>query len=473
MIVGKNMANEYDVIVIGGGPGGYVAAIRAAQLGLNTACVEAESLGGVCLNWGCIPSKALLANAQLVYNISHHARDFGLKFDNFQADFQVASRRSRKVVRKLVAGVAYLFKKYGVTHIKGYGKLTGTNQVEVDGTTYHAKNIIIATGATWNRLQDVRAEGELDRERIVSYRDAIVQKDIPGTVIVIGAGAIGIEFSYVYNSYGADVTIVEYLPRVLPLEDEEVSKELAKQYKKQGINLRLGTAVRKVERKGDKVYVTVSPAQGGPSETLEADRVLVAIGFKPNSSNIGLETVGIETDRRGNIVIDNHMRTNVPNIYAIGDVTGKLMLAHVASHQGIAAAEIIAEHDHEPLNYKMMPRATYCNPQVASMGYTEEELKEQGIPYNVGRYPLSANGKAMGLNEAIGFVKILAHKKYGEILGAHLIGPEVTEMISEFTIAHTLEATPTEIFSAVHPHPTVSEAIAEAAMGVEGQTINF
>lgn len=467
------MSNNYDVIVVGGGPGGYVAAVRAAQLGLKTACVEAEALGGVCLNWGCIPSKALLTNAGLVYNIRHHARAFGLKFDNFEADYSAAYKRSRKIVRKLVGGVGYLFKKYGVTHIKGYGTLTGPNSVEVGGKSYQGKNIIIATGATWNRLSDVRAEGELDGERIVSYRDAIVQKDIPGTVIVIGAGAIGIEFSYVYNSYGADVTIVEYLPNVLPLEDKEVSKELEKQYKKQGINLRLGTAVKKVERQGDKVYVTVAPAQGGPSEMMEADRVLVAIGFKPNSKNIGLEKVGIETNRRGHIVIDEQMRTNIPSVYAIGDVTGKLALAHVASHQGIAAAELIAGHDHEPLNYKMMPRATYCNPQVASMGYTEAELKEQGIPYNVGTFPLSANGKAMGLNEAIGFVKILAHEKYGEILGAHMIGPEVTEMISEFTVAHQLEATPTELFRAVHPHPTVSEAIAEAAMAVEGQTVNF
>lgn len=467
------MNDSYDVIVLGAGPGGYVAAIRASQLGLKTACVEAENLGGVCLNWGCIPSKALLANAQLVYNITHHARSFGLKFDNFMADFKVASRRSRKIVRKLVAGVGYLFKKYGVTHIKGYGKLTGANKIEVNGTTYHAKNIIIATGATWNRLSDMRIEGEIDGERIVSYRDAIVQKDIPGTVVVIGAGAIGIEFSYVYNSYGADVTIVEYLPNLLPLEDKEVSRELAKQYKKQGISLRLGTAVKKVERQGDKVFVTVAPAAGGRTEIIEADRVLVAIGFKPNSANIGLENVGIETDRRGHIVIDDAMRTNIPGIYAIGDVTGKLALAHVASHQAVAAAEIIAGHEHQPLNYKMMPRATYCNPQVASMGYTETELKEEGIPYKVGRFPLSANGKAMGLNEAIGFVKILAHEKSRQILGAHLIGPEVTEMISEFTIAHGLNATATDIFSAVHPHPTVSEAIAEAAMATFGQTVNF
>ncbi|MDQ4076550.1 MAG: dihydrolipoyl dehydrogenase [Chloroflexota bacterium] len=467
------MAEQYDVIVIGGGPGGYVAAIRAGQLGLKTACVEDENLGGVCLNWGCIPSKTLIANAHLVYNIRNHARDFGLNFEKFEADYSVAVKRSRKVVRRLVNGVGYLFKKYGVEHIQGYGTLTDANTVEVNGERYSAKNVIIATGATWNELADVRAEGEIDEERIVSYRHAIVQEEIPGTVIVIGAGAIGVEFSYVYNSYGADVTIVEYLPHLVPLEDEELSKELEKEYKKQGINMRLGTAVKKVERQDNKVQVTVAPAEGGDTETMEADQVLVAIGFKPNSKNIGLEKVGVETNERGYIVIDDQMRTNVPHIYSIGDVTGKLALAHVASHQGIVAAEVIAGHEHEPLDYKMMPRATYCNPQVASMGYTEAELQEQGIPYNVGRFPLSANGKAMGLNEAVGFVKILAHERYGEILGAHLIGPEVTELISEFNVARELESTPTEIFHAVHPHPTLSESIAEAAMDVEGQSINF
>jgi dihydrolipoamide dehydrogenase len=467
------MAEEYDVIVIGGGPGGYVAAIRAAQLGLNTACVEAEGLGGVCLNWGCIPSKALLHNAGLVYNIRNHAKDFGLSYEKFEADYSVAVKRSRRVVRRLTGGVGSLFKKNGVTHIQGFGTLTGANSVEVDGTTYNAKNIIIATGATWNQLSDVRAEGDIDGEYVVSYRDAVVQEDTPGTVVVIGGGAIGVEFSYIYNAYGSDVTIVEYLPHLLPLEEQDVSKELESQYKKQGINLRTGTAVRKVERQGDKVHVTVAPAEGGDTETMEADRVLVAIGFKPNSGSVGLDSVGIETDQRGNIVIDDEMRTNVSHVYAIGDVTGKLALAHVASHQGVAAAEIIAGHSHEPLNYKMMPRATYCNPQVASMGYTEAELKEQGIPYNVGTFPLIANGKALGMNEGHGFVKILAHEKYGEILGAHMIGAEVTELIAEFTLARELESTPTEIFRAVHPHPTISEIIAEAAMDVEGQPIHF
>lgn len=468
------MAESFDVIVIGGGPGGYVAAIRAAQLGLKSACVEKENLGGVCLNWGCIPSKALIANSQLVYNIRNHAKDFGLRFDRFEADYSVAVKRSRRVVAKMVGGIGYLFKKYGVTHLKGTGTLAGPNRVEVDGTVYEAKNIIIATGATWNRLSDVRAEGELDGERIVSYRDAIVQEETPGTVVVIGAGAIGVEFSYIYNAYGADVTIVEYLPHLVPLEDEEISVELEKQYRKSGINLKLSTAVKKVERRGDKVHVTVAPAEGGDEEVLEADRVLVAIGFRPNSAGIGLEKVGVATTRRGHIEIDGSCRTNVPGIYAIGDVSNNgLALAHVASHQGVAAAETIAGQKHPDLNYKMMPRATYCNPQVASMGYTEKELKEQGIPYNVGRFPFSANGKAAGLNEPVGFVKILAHQKYGEILGAHLIGPEVTELISEFNVARELEATPTELFHAVHPHPTLSEALAEAAMAVEGNSIHF
>ncbi len=467
------MAEQYDVIVLGGGPGGYVAAIKAAQLGLKTACVEAEELGGVCLNWGCIPSKTLLFNSELVNNIRNHAKDFGLNFEQFSADYSVAVARSRRVVQRLTRGVGGLFKKYGVTHIKGFGTLTGSNTVEVDGTAYQAKNIIIATGATWNRLRDVRAEGEEDGERVVSYRQGIVQTDIPGTVLVLGGGIIGVEFSYIYNAYGADVTILEYLPHLLPAEDVEVSQELEKSYKKAGVNLRLSTAVKKVETVGDKVHVTVAPAQGGDTEVLEADRVLVAIGVKANSSNIGLESVGIETDRRGNIVINDAMQTNVPHIYAIGDVTGKMNLAHVASHMGIAAAETIAGHPHQAINYKMMPRAAYCNPQVASMGYTEAELKEQGIPYNVGRFPLIGNGKALGANESTGWVKILAHEKYGEILGAHMIGHQVTELIAEFTLARELESTPTELFRAVHPHPTISEVIGEAAMDVEGLPIHF
>ncbi len=467
------MPESFDVIVLGGGPGGYVAAIRAAQLGLKTACVEAQHLGGVCLNWGCIPSKALLANAELVYNLRHHANDFGIQFDAFRARYEVAVERSRKVVQRLVGGVGALFKKYGVTHLKGFGVLTDPHTVAVDGVAYQARHIIIATGATWNTLADVGAVGEIDGERIVSYRSGIVQTEIPERVVVVGGSIIGVEFSYIYNAYGAKVTIVEYLPHLLPLEDLEISKELEKSYKRQGITLRTSTAVKQVERQGDKVLVTVAPAAGGSTEVLEADRVLVAIGVKPNSRNIGVETVGIETDRRGNIVIDREMRTTLPHIFAIGDVTGKLNLAHVASHQGVVAAETIAGHTHDPLDYKMMPRATYCNPQVASFGYTEEELKAQGVPYKVGRFPLMANGKALGVNESTGFVKILSHATYGELLGAHLIGHGVTELIAEFSIAHQLEATPTELFRAVHPHPTVSEAIAEAAMAVEGQSLNF
>lgn len=467
------MSEQYDVIVLGAGPGGYVAAIRAAQLGLKTACVEAEELGGVCLNWGCIPSKAMLANAELVHNIRNHAKDFGLKFDNFSADFETVVKRSRRVVKKLTGGVGFLFKKYGVEHIKGFGIIEDANTINVDGTKYNTKNIVIATGATWNRLEDVRAKGEIDGEKVVAYRQAVLQNEIPDRVVIVGGSVIGVEFASVYAAYGAEVTIIEYLPRLIPLEDHELSDELTKLYKKRKINIMIGTAVREVTVNGDVVNVVVEPAEGGEQETLEADRVLVAIGVKPNSKNIGLENVGVETDKRGNIIIDDQMRTNVPNIFAIGDVTGKLNLAHVASHMGIAAVELIAGHEHPPIDYKMMPRPYFCNPNIAAMGYTEQELKEQGIEYNVGRFPLSANGKALGANEPDGFIKILADKRYGEILGAHMIGHGVTEMISEFTLAHELESTPTELYMAVHPHPTIAEAIGEAARDVDGDPINF
>ncbi|MCI0714201.1 MAG: dihydrolipoyl dehydrogenase [Chloroflexi bacterium] len=468
------MAEQYDVIVIGSGPGGYVAAIRAAQLGLKTACVEVDDLGGVCLNWGCIPSKTLLANAELVNNIRNHARDFGLKFDNFEADYEVAVKRSRRVVKKLTGGVGFLFKKYGVEHIKGYGTIKDIHTVTVEGTDYSTKNIVIATGATWNRLPDVGAEGEIDDDKIVAYRQAIVQETIPNRVVIVGGSVIGVEFASVYAAYGAEVTIVEYLPRLIPFEDSELSAELTKIYQKRGINVLAGHAVKKALVDGDAVKVTVETVSSdGEQQVIETDRVLVALGVKPNSSNIGLENVGVKTDKRGNIIIDDHMRTNVANIYAIGDVTGKLNLAHGASHMGVAAVELIGGLEHFPLDYRMMPRPYFCNPNIAALGWTEDELKEQGIEYNVGRFPLSANGKALGANEPDGWIKILAGKQYGEILGAHMIGHGVTEMISEFSLAHELESTPTELFSAVHPHPTISEAIGEAARDVEGTPINF
>lgn len=463
------MADTYDVLVIGAGPGGYVAAIRAAQLGLKTGCIEEENLGGVCLNWGCIPSKALLRNADLVQIMTERAKEFGFQFDNFRADYNVAVERSRQVAQRLSRGVASLFKKYGVEHIKGRGVLTGPQTVQVGDQTYEAKNFIIATGARARSLPGI----EIDGKDIQSYREAIVETEIPNSIVIVGAGAIGLEFGHIYNAYGADVTIVEFLPHLAPLEDEEISKEIEKAYKRAGINFRVSTKVTGVEKRDGKLYVQVEPTQGGQGETIETDRVLMAVGVAPNSKNLGLENAGVELDERGFIKIDDEMRTNVPNIYAIGDVTGKLLLAHVASHQGIAAAEVIAGHSIRPLEYEMMPRATYCTPQIASMGLTEAQCKERGIEYKVGRFPFIANGKALGLGERDGFVKILADAKYGEILGAHMIGPEVTELIAEFTLARTLEATPLEIAHAVHPHPTLSEAIGEAALAVEGQTINF
>ncbi|HBY98541.1 MAG: dihydrolipoyl dehydrogenase [Ardenticatenaceae bacterium] len=463
------MADQYDVLVIGAGPGGYTAAIRAAQLGLKTGCIEEENLGGVCLNWGCIPSKALLHNANLVYTLTERAKEFGFKFDNFSADYSVAVERSRQVVRRLVSGVGGLFKKYGVDHIKGRGTLTGPHTVTVGDKSYETKSIIIATGASWRSLPGI----EVDGTDIQSYREAIVEPNVPNSVVVVGGGAIGLEFGYIYNSYGADVTIVEFLPHLAPLEDEDVSMELERAYKRRGINFRVGTKVTGVQKRDGKLHVQVEPTEGGQGETIETDRVLMAVGVAPRSSGVGLESAGVELDTRGFITIDEQMRTNVPHIYAIGDVTGKVLLAHVASHQGILAAEVIAGNPIHPMEYEMMPRATYCQPQIASMGLTEAQVKERGIEYNIGRFPFMANGKALGQGEREGFVKIIADARYGEILGAHMIGPEVTELIAEFTLARSLESTPNEIASAVHPHPTLSEVIGEAALDVEGQTINF
>ena len=464
------MAEQYDLLVLGAGPGGYVAAIRAAQNGLKVGCIERENLGGVCLNWGCIPSKALIKNAELVWLINNRAKEFGFSFDNFVADYTKAIDRSRRVVKRLTGGIGFLFKKYGVEHIQGTGRLVDANTIEVDGTRYTAKHIIIATGARARTLPGI----EVDGEYVQTYREAIVDKRVPKSMVIIGAGAIGMEFGYVMNAYGADVTIVEFLPRLLPLEDEEISKEVEKAYKKQGIKYMTSSKVTSVVREGDMLKVTVEPAQGGGDATvLEVERVLVAVGIQPNTAGIGLETVGIATDERGFIQIDDYMRTNIPHIFAIGDVTGKLPLAHVASHQGIVVADYLAGKHVHTLDYTMMPRATYCNPQVASMGLTEQQAREQGYDIKVGKFPFSANGKALGLGEGEGFVKIIADARIGEILGAHMVGPEVTELIAEFTIARELESTPLEIADAVHPHPTLSEVIAEAALATEGNPIHF
>jgi dihydrolipoamide dehydrogenase len=466
------MAENYDVVVIGAGPGGYVAAIRASQLGLKTAIVDKEWLGGVCLNVGCIPSKSLLKNAEVAHTLRERGKEFGFSFDNLKLDFGAAVKRSRQVSDRLVKGVGFLMKKNNIAVHMGTAKLTAKDTVAVTGkdgklTELKAKNIIVATGAT----SAVPGAWKVDGEKVVTYLEAILQEKLPKSVIVIGSGAIGVEFSTVWNSYGVEVTIVEMLPRLVPLEDEEVSAELDKAFKKRGIKTLLGHKVESVEATGTGVKVTVSAE--GQNKVLEADQALVAIGFRPNSKGLGLEEAGVKISERGFVEVDERMATNVPGIWAIGDVTGKLMLAHVGSAMGIVCAENIAGTETVKLDYEMMPRATYCQPQIASFGLTEAQAKERGFSVKIGRFPFQANGKALGLGDYAGWVKIVVDEKYGEILGAHMIGPEVTELLPELTLAHMLELTPREIARNVHAHPTLSEVLMEAAHGAEGQAIHI
>jgi dihydrolipoamide dehydrogenase len=471
----------FDLIVIGGGPGGYVAAIRAAQLGQKVAVVERESLGGVCLNWGCIPTKALLRNAEVI-NLLGQGNDFGFKIENLTVDYAPAQKRSRQVSDRLVKGVGFLFRKNNITHVAGSGELVGPKQVKVvpggrpsgppSGQVLEAKNIIIATGARARSLPGMVVDGQ----RIITSREALELTAVPKRLVVVGAGAIGMEFAYLFRSYGAEVTVIEMLPHVLPLEDDETAAEVAKAFKRKGIAMLVNTRTEAVEASEDGVTVRVKDQGTGQEQAIPADVVLVAIGVAPNSEGIGLETAGVATDKRGFIVVDEYLRTNVPGIYAIGDVTGKLLLAHVASAQGIVAAEHIAGHETRPIreaDYAFMPRATYCHPQVASIGYTEAQAKEKGYEVKIGKFPFIANGKALGLNERDGFVKIIADARYGEILGAHLVGPEVTELLPELALAHTWELTTEEIARTVHAHPTLSEALMEAAHAVEGQAIHI
>jgi dihydrolipoamide dehydrogenase len=466
------MAEKFDVVVIGAGPGGYVAAIRAAQLGQKTAIVDKQWLGGVCLNVGCIPSKSLLKNADVAHTLRERGKEFGFSFDNLQLDFPVAVKRSRQVSDRLVKGVGFLMKKnnipvyMGTAHLPKPGTVTVTDN---DGkeTALSAKNIIVATGAS----AAVPGAWKVDGEKIVTYLEAILQEKLPKSVVVIGAGAVGVEFATVWNSYGTEVTIVEMLPRLVPLEDEEVSKELEKNFKKRGINFLTGHKVESVEATKSGVKVVVSA--DGETKDLEAEQALVAIGFRPNSNGLGLEEVGVKLSERGFIEIDERMTTNVPGIWAIGDVTGKLMLAHVGSAMGIIAAENIVGAETITLDYEMMPRATYCQPQVASFGLTEAQAKERGYEVKIGRFPFQPNGKALGLGEYAGFVKLVVDGKYGEILGAHMIGPEVTELLPELTLAHMMELTPNEIARNVHAHPTLSEVLMEAAHSAEGHAIHI
>ncbi len=463
---------QYDTIIMGAGPGGYVAAIRAAQLGLKTAIVDKQWLGGVCLNVGCIPSKSLLKNAEVAHTLRERGKEFGFAFENLTLDFSVAVKRSRQVSDRLVKGVGFLMKKNNIAVHMGAARMTALDTVEVtasDGniTALKAKNIIVATGAS----AAVPGAWKVDGEKVVTYKEAILQEKLPQSAIVIGSGAIGVEFATVWNAYGVDVTIVEMLPRLVPLEDEETSAELAKAFKKRGIKTMIGHKVESVATTETGVRVVVS--NEGKETTLEADQALVAIGFRPNSKNLGLEALGVQINERGFIEIDERMATNIPGIWAIGDVTGKLMLAHVGSAQGIICAEHIAGHATIKLDYAMMPRATYCQPQIASFGYTEAQAKEKGYEVKVSRFPFQANGKALGLGEGSGWVKIITDSKYGEILGAHMIGPEVTELLPELTLAQMMEITPAEIARNVHAHPTLSEVLMEAAHGAEGQAIHM
>ncbi|MBC8254561.1 MAG: dihydrolipoyl dehydrogenase [Ardenticatenia bacterium] len=457
----------YDVVVIGGGPGGYVAAIKARQIGLKTGLVEKESLGGVCLNWGCIPTKALLRNAEVIRTLGE-GKAFGFSFDTstLTVDYAAAQKRSRQVSGRLVKGVQFLMKKNEVDVIEGTGVLKSPNEVTVGEQTLSTKNIIIATGARPRPLSGVAIDGNL----IISSREALEMTQLPESIIVVGAGAIGVEFASVWNAYGANVTLVEMLPTVLPLEDADIGAELEKALKKQKIAVLTGTRVDQVDTSGGKVTLAVS--KDGATETLTADKALIAIGAIPNSEGIGLESIGIETDR-GFVGIDEHMQSNVPGVYAIGDVTGKLALAHVASAQGMVAAEAIAGHETEALNYSKMPRCVYSHPEVASVGLSESEARKSGYEVQVGQFPFRANGKALGLNDYEGFVKIVSDGQYNEVLGVHIFGPHVTELIAGPTAMLRLEATLEEIAHTIHPHPTLSEAIMEAAHAAMGEAIHI
>ncbi len=458
---------SYDIVVIGGGPGGYVAAIRARQLGLKTALVEKEALGGVCLNWGCIPTKALLRNAEVIRTLGE-GKAFGFSFDTstLKVDYAAAQQRSRQVSGRLVKGVQFLMKKNEVDVIEGTAVIKSPTQVAVGGKVLTTRYIVVATGARPRSVPGVAIDGKM----VIGSHEALELTQLPASMVVIGAGAIGVEFASIWNSYGVEVTLVEMLPTVLPLEDADIGNELEKALKKQKITVRTGTRVEKVDISGGKVALTVS--KDGDTETLTTDKALMAIGVAPNSEDIGPETVGVQTER-GFIKVDDHMRTNVPGIYAIGDVTGKLALAHVASAQGIVAAESIAGRETETLSYDKMPRCVYCHPEVASVGLSEAEAREKGYKVKTGQFPFRANGKALGLDDYEGFVKIVAEEEYNEVLGVHIIGPHVTELIAGPTGMLRLEATVEELARTVYPHPTLSETIMEAAHVTLGEAIHM
>lgn len=472
----SNGSPAFDVAVLGAGPGGYVAAIRAAQLGLKVALVERDHLGGICLNWGCIPTKVLLRNAEVVELIKD-GEQYGIGYDNLRVDYAKAYKRSREVSNRLVKGVEFLMKKNNIKVFIGEGSLTGPNSILVENKneehTITASNIIVATGAKPLVLPFLKPDGR----RVFTYRQLLEVQTAPKSMVVIGSGAIGMEFAYVFHAYGAEVTVLEALPRIMPLEDEEISAEITRSFNRSGIKTIAGAKVTDAKVGTDGVEVFYEDAAG--QKQIKADWVLVAVSVTPNTQGIGLEKAGVEVNKAGYIDVDEHMATKVPSIFAIGDVTGKLRLAHVAQAQGVVAAESIAaaagKYDGHigKLNYDAMPRCTYTHPQVASMGLSESQAKEKGYEVKVGKFPLRANGKSLALNNTEGFIKIVADAKYGEILGVHCIGPDVTELLPEFVLAKNAELTPEEISKAVHAHPTLSESLMEAAHGVEGLPIHI
>lgn len=461
---------NYDIIVIGSGPGGYVAAIRAAQLGQKVAIVERESLGGICLNWGCIPTKALLKSAN-VFEYINHAADYGIKVQEYEADFQAIIKRSRGVADGMSKGVQFLMKKNKIDVINGSGKIKKNGKTEVTGadgkvTEYTAKHTILATGARSRELPSLKQDGK----KIIGYRQALVLPEQPKSMVVVGSGAIGIEFAYFYNAIGTKVTVVEYLDNIVPVEDEDVSKQLLRSLKKAGITIMTSANVESVDTSGNGCKVQVKTSSG--AESIECDIVLSAVGITPNIENIGLEEVGVKVDK-GRIVVDDFYKTSVDGVYAIGDIVKGQALAHVASAEGIICVEKIAGHHPEPLNYNNIPGCTYCSPEIASVGYTEKAAKEAGYEIKVGKFPFSASGKASAAGTKDGFVKVIFDAKYGEFLGAHMIGANVTEMIAEVVVARKLETTGMDIVKTVHPHPTMSEAIMEAAADAYGEVIHL
>jgi dihydrolipoamide dehydrogenase len=462
--------STFDVIVLGSGPGGYVTAIRASQLGLKTAIIEKENLGGVCLNWGCIPTKALLKSAQ-VFEYLQHAGDYGLKAEGVDKDFDAVVKRSRNVADGMSKGVQFLMKKNKIEVINGFGRLMPGKKVVVKGehgepAEYSADHIIVATGARSRELPSLPQDGK----KIIGYREAMTLADQPKKMIVVGSGAIGIEFAYFYNAMGTEVTVVEYLPNIVPVEDEDISKQLERSFKKTGVKIMTSAEVTSVDTSGEGVKATVKTAKG--EQVLEADIVLSAVGIKTNIENIGLEDVGIATDR-DKIIVNDFYQTNIPGYYAIGDVTPGQALAHVASAEGILCVEKIAGMHVEALDYGNIPGCTYCTPEIASVGLTEKQAKEQGFDIKVGKFPFSASGKAKAAGTSDGFVKVIFDAKYGEWLGCHMIGAGVTDMIAEAVVARKLETTGHEVLKAVHPHPTMSEAVMEAVADAYDEVIHL